>query len=150
MSGYHSPQSPPDTSTTQVPLPATTVAAAAARLFWLISGFISLAIAAIGIVLPVLPTTPFVILSAFLFAKGSPALADWLNRNRTFGPIIAVWRANGVIAPRYKLMAIAMMVGAFSLSFAMSIPTAVLIVQALSMVAAAVFILSRPNRAGLE
>jgi len=117
------------------------------RLAWQAMGGIALLLGAMGVVLPLLPTTPFVILAAFAFAKGSPALHDGLMQSRTFGPIITDWRANGTIAPRYKILALAMMGGALALSVAMTIPLAVLALQALSMTAAASFILSRPNRA---
>ncbi len=117
------------------------------RVFWVVLGCISLAVAVCGLVLPVLPTTPFVILSAFLFSKSSPSLAEWLNRNRVFGPIIADWRVSGAIAIRYKVMALVMMAGAFALSLAMSMPAIVLLVQAICILAAGTFILSRPNRA---
>jgi uncharacterized membrane protein YbaN (DUF454 family) len=117
------------------------------RLAWQAMGGIALLLGAVGVVLPLLPTTPFVILAAFSFAKGSPALHDWLMRSRTFGPIITDWRANGTIAPRYRILALAMMCGALALSVAMTVPLAVLAIQALCMAAAASFILSRPNRA---
>jgi len=126
------------------------VSGSVGRLLLLGGGWLSLGLAAIGVVLPVLPTTPFVILSAFCFAKSSPALADRLNRSRLFGPIIADWRASGAIAPRYKSMALLMMAGALGVSFALSVPVGVLVVQGIFMAAAATFILSRPNQARVK
>jgi uncharacterized membrane protein YbaN (DUF454 family) len=123
---------------------------AAIRLIWLCLGWVALGFGAVGIVLPVLPTTPFVILAAFCFTKGSAALAERLIRNRVFGPIIADWRTSGAIAPRYKTIAILMMAGAFGLSFAMVMPVWVLVIQVLCMALAASFILSRPSRASTE
>ena len=79
------------------------------RVFWFCLGGISLALGAIGAILPILPTTPFVILSAFAFGKSSPRLAAWLNNSPTFGPMIADWRSHGAIAPRYKRIAVTMM-----------------------------------------
>lgn len=115
------------------------------RVFWLSAGWLSLGLGGIGIVLPLLPTTPFVILAACCFARGSPALALRLQQSPTFGPIIADWRANGAIAPRYKLMALAMMGGALVLALAMHVPAGVLIAQTTCMAAAAFFILTRPH-----
>jgi len=109
-------------------------------------GWVSLGLGATGVVLPALPTTPFVILAAFCFAKGSSAMTDRLNRSRLFGPMIADWRTNGAIAPRYKTIAVVMMAVAFGFSFAMAVPVGVLAVQALSMALAAGLILSRPSR----
>ena len=115
------------------------------RAAWLAVGFAALALGAIGVALPLLPTTPFVILAAFAFGKSSPALARWLETSRSFGPVIADWREHGAIAPQFKALAMAMMAGVFLLSVAISASTFVLIVQAICMTAAAAFILSRPN-----
>ncbi|WP_175469323.1 YbaN family protein [Pseudorhodobacter antarcticus] len=75
---------------------------AAIRLMWLGLGWVSLGFGAAGIVLPVLPTTPFVILAALCFAKGSSVMADRLNRSRLFGPILGDWRTSGAIAHATK------------------------------------------------
>ena len=112
---------------------------------WRVLGCAALALGGLGVVLPLLPTTPLVILAAFAFAKSSPALHDWLLRNPTFGPIIADWRANGAIAPRHKAMAVSMMIAALVLSVAMAVPVFVLVLQSLCMLGAAGFVLSRPS-----
>ncbi|MEM8591704.1 MAG: YbaN family protein [Pseudomonadota bacterium] len=115
------------------------------RPFWIVFGALALLLGAIGVVLPVLPTTPFVILAAFAFAKGSPRLARMLEEHRVFGPIIEDWRAHGAIAPRYKLIAMVMMGGALILSFALGVPRWVLGVQVVCIAGAATYILTRPN-----
>ena len=115
------------------------------RAVWLAIGIAALALGAIGVLLPLLPTTPFVIVAAFAFGKSSPTLARWLETSRSFGPLIADWRAQGAIAPRFKALSMAMMAGVFLLSVAMSASAFVLIVQAVCMAGAAAFILSRPN-----
>tara|TARA_R110002020_G_scaffold6231_2_gene26060 strand:+ start:3685 stop:4044 length:360 start_codon:yes stop_codon:yes gene_type:complete len=117
------------------------------RYAWFTLGSIALALGAIGVVLPLLPTTPFIILAAFAFGKSSPRLQNWLETNRTFGPVIADWRANGAIAPRYKAMAIAMMLAAFSASLALGIASLILIIQGVCLFGAAAFVLSRPSYA---
>ena len=115
------------------------------RAFWLAVGFAALAVGAIGVVLPVLPTTPFVIVAAFAFGKSDPRLEAWLVSSRLFGPMIADWREHGAIAPRFKAMAIVMMAVVFLISVAMSVSPLVLIVQAVCMSGAAAYILSRPS-----
>ncbi|MCV0428019.1 MAG: YbaN family protein [Roseibium sp.] len=119
----------------------------ARRAFWLVLGAMALLFGAIGAVLPVLPTTPFVIVAAFAFGKSSPHLRAVLENNSVFGPIIADWRENGAIAVRYKVISIGMMAAVFGLSFALSVSMTVLIIQASCMAGAALFILSRPNAA---
>ncbi|MCX2725264.1 YbaN family protein [Roseibium salinum] len=117
----------------------------ARRTLWLLIGFLALGLGALGAVLPVLPTTPLVILAAFAFGKSSPDLQARLESTRLFGPAIADWRAHGAIAPRYKTMAIVMMAAVFAVSLGMSVAVTVLIVQAVCLTGAAVFILSRPS-----
>ncbi|MEO1224313.1 MAG: YbaN family protein [Pseudomonadota bacterium] len=115
------------------------------RVIWLAIGGGALGLGAIGIVLPLLPTTPFVLVAAFAFGKSSPRLAIWLETSRAFGPIIADWRRHGAIAPRFKVLAVAMMGGVLALSIIAALSVWVLIVQAVCMTGAAAFILSRPN-----
>lgn len=116
-----------------------------ARHVWTGFGAFSLGAGALGLVLPLLPTTPLVILSAFAFSKGSPRFARALHGHRIFGPIIAEWRASGAIAPRYKALALAMMGAALATSVALAVSPIVVTLQALAMTGAAAFILSRPN-----
>ena len=117
------------------------------RLAWQAVGGSALLLGAVGAALPLLPTTPFVILASFAFARNSPALHGWLLRSRTFGPVITDWRANGAIAPQFKALALAMLGGTLTLSVVMAVAPAILAAQAVCMAAAAIFILSRPCRA---
>ena len=70
-------------------------------------GFLSLLLGGAGIVLPLLPTVPFVILAAFFFAKGSPRLERWLVEHPQFGPHISAWRTRGAISRKGKRAALA-------------------------------------------
>ena len=112
---------------------------------WRLLGGVSLFLGAIGVVLPLLPTTPFVILAAFCFAKSAPVLHAWLVGNPTFGPAIAQWQAKGAIAPRHKAMAVGMMGAAFVAALAFGAPAYALVVQVVFMGGAALFVLTRPN-----
>jgi uncharacterized membrane protein YbaN (DUF454 family) len=64
-----------------------------------------LGIAAIGAVLPILPTTPFLLLASFFFVRSSPRLNDWLLRSPLFGPFLRDWRDHRGVRPRVKLIA---------------------------------------------
>ena len=67
------------------------------RILYIIGGTMSLALAILGIVLPGLPTTPFALLSAYLYAKSSRKLYDWLLNNKILGPRIRNYhKRNGV------------------------------------------------------
>ena len=118
------------------------------RTLWFVVGCTALALGALGAVLPVLPTTPFVILAAFAFGKSTPRVQAWLETSRIFGPVIADWKVNGAIAPRFKAIAIVMMGAVFSLSVAMGLAPLILVVQAVCITGAAAFIFSRPNGPG--
>ncbi|MDO6589332.1 DUF454 domain-containing protein [Loktanella sp. D2R18] len=115
------------------------------RGLWLLLGWAALGLGAIGVVLPVLPTTPFVILAAFGFSKGSPRMHRYLEDHRIFGPIIADWRENGAIAPRYKAIAVVMMSAALTGSIIAGLRPQLILIQAICMIGAATYVLSRPN-----
>ncbi len=83
------------------------------RHFFLVSGWLALALGAIGAFVPLLPTVPFVILAAFCFARSSPRLEAWLLTHPTFGGYIVAWREKGAISRKGKIAA--------SLAFAVSI-----------------------------
>lgn len=77
-------------------------------------GCLSLALGFVGIFLPLLPTTPFVLLAAFFFSRGSERLHGWLLGHRLFGPLIRDWEAHGVIRPRAKQLATALILPLFT------------------------------------
>jgi len=90
------------------------------RRLYLGLGFVALALGIIGIPMPVLPTTPFLLLSAWCFARSSERWHQWLLANDTFGPVIASWEQSRCISIRTKVMAISSMVlvGGSSVVFA--------------------------------
>ena len=114
------------------------------RLVWLVLGLAALAAAAVGVVLPLIPTTPFVILAAFCFMKSSRRLHDWLVSHRVFGPMIVDWREYGAISRPAKTAAIVSMAAVFALSVAFQAPMWVLAVQAPILGICAWFVGSRP------
>jgi uncharacterized membrane protein YbaN (DUF454 family) len=79
------------------------------RLLWSLLAYASLALGLIGIVVPGLPTVPFVLLSAYAAARGSQRLRTWLLAHRQFGPVIRDWEAQGAVSRRAKRLATAMM-----------------------------------------
>lgn len=111
-------------------------------------GILLVIIGVIGIFLPVLPTTVFLLMAAWCFTKGSPQLNNWLLTHPHLGPPIIEWRAHGVIPARAKALAIVMM--SFSLSYLVFFSAAPIWVVALVagiLFCAATFILTRPSTA---
>ncbi|MGQ3115966.1 MAG: YbaN family protein [Hydrogenophaga sp.] len=84
-------------------------------LLWL-AGTVSLALGLIGVVLPGLPTTPFVLLAAACYAKASPRLHGWLLNHRFLGPMVRDWEQHRSLTRRTKTVAIGSMVVMVSLS----------------------------------
>jgi uncharacterized membrane protein YbaN (DUF454 family) len=75
-----------------------------------IAGGTCVGLAFLGLFLPLLPTTPFLLLAAFCFSKGSARLHRWLLEHPRMGPIIKDWHEHRVIRPRAKITAAVMIV----------------------------------------
>jgi uncharacterized membrane protein YbaN (DUF454 family) len=73
-------------------------------LLWL-GGTVSLGLGIVGVVLPGLPTTPFVLLAAACYARASPRLHGWLREHRLFGPMVRDWEAHRSLTRRTKRIA---------------------------------------------
>lgn len=80
------------------------------KLLYNICGSICVGLAFLGIFLPLLPTTPFLLLAAFCFSRGSSSLHSWLMNHPTLGRIIRDWNERRVIRPRVKAVAAITMV----------------------------------------
>lgn len=116
-----------------------------ARALWLLAGWISLILGLIGIVLPLLPTTPFILLAAFCFQRGSDRLHRWLVNHPRFGPLIADWRERGAISRKAKRNAMIALVAVFGISLLLDVAPYILLIQAIALSAVAAFILTRPS-----
>ena len=80
------------------------------RVLLILLGFLCVGLAALGIALPGLPTTPFLLVAAACFARSSERLYGWLLGNRLFGPMIREWRETRSMSGRSKAIAIASIV----------------------------------------
>ena len=74
------------------------------RIIFLVCGHLSLAIGVVGALLPILPTTQFVLLAAYFYSKGSGRFHRWLSAHPKFGPILLDWQKHGVIRIRAKII----------------------------------------------
>lgn len=79
------------------------------RWAWWLLAWLSLGLGLLGVVLPVLPTVPFILLSAYAAARGSKKLHAWLVGHPRFGPMIGDWQRHGAVSRRAKRLAVAMM-----------------------------------------
>ena len=81
------------------------------KIFLAILGCAALALGVVGIFVPLLPTTPFLLLAAALWVRSSPRLYEWLLAHRCFGEYIRNFRENRAIPMRAKVVSIALMWG---------------------------------------
>ncbi|MDR2211089.1 MAG: YbaN family protein [Spirochaetaceae bacterium] len=66
------------------------------KILFVVLGIILVALGIVGIILPILPTTPFLLAASFCFLKSSPRLYRWIMNNRFFGPRIERFRSVGL------------------------------------------------------
>ncbi len=125
----------------------------AQRKTWLHYGLIALgwgfvAIGAVGAFLPVLPTTPFILLALWCFARSSKRFHDWLYHHPRFGPLARDWHDHRVIPPRAKLLSVTMMAASQAyVTFYLQIDWRWALAMGVTLAAVAAWILTRPSRA---
>ncbi|MEY4696530.1 MAG: hypothetical protein RIT14_958 [Pseudomonadota bacterium] len=115
------------------------------RGLWLLGGLAALALAAVGVVLPLLPTVPFLLLAAFCFARSSERLHSWLLNHPVFGPPIMDWEERGAISRRAKWLASASILAALGSAVLFGFAPWVIGLQILVLSAVLIFIWSRPE-----
>jgi len=109
-------------------------------------GFCCLLLGALGVLLPLLPTTPFVLLAAFCFSRSSPRLHAYLLNHSLFGPLISEWEQYGVISLRIKLFSSSMMLMMVSYPILFkSLPLWADILAGTSVLLALLYIWTRPS-----
>ena len=81
------------------------------RVLWIVAGALAMLLGVVGIVLPVMPTVPFVLLAAFCFSRGSERCERWILEHRHFGPPVRAWREHRAVPLRAKQFATVMMAG---------------------------------------
>ena len=87
-------------------------------------GMIFVVLAFIGVILPLVPTTPFLLLAAMCFSKSSQRCHEWLHKSRLFGPIIKNWEENKSVTPMTKIIAITsiFLFGGYTMFFVLNNP----------------------------
>lgn len=124
---------------------------AVVRYIYLTAGLVSIGLAIVGTVVPVLPTVPLVLLAGFFFSRSSERFDDWLVQHRVFGPIIRDWRAGLGFSRRDKTIAVVAIVLSFGLTISLAVDS---IVGRVSMIALAIavitYVVSRPTKVAVE
>lgn len=116
------------------------------RALFLVLGLFFVGLGFVGVFLPVLPTTPFLILAVACFARSSERLEAWLLDHRHFGPTLRDWRERGAIPARAKLMALVGTSAGFLLFYFGSHPGPLLTgAVALLMLSGLAYVFTRPT-----
>ncbi|MCH2113060.1 MAG: YbaN family protein [Planctomycetes bacterium] len=116
------------------------------RVLLLATGFFTLILGVIGLVVPLLPTTPFLILAAACFMRSSPRIHDWLIAHPLLGKILRDWQEHRGIALRYKVISTSLIVvfASYSLwTMELSTPLSIAVGTAILLVLG--FIWTRPT-----
>jgi len=116
------------------------------RIIYLCLGITTTILAVIGMVLPLLPTTPFLLLSAYFFSKSSKKLHNWLLEHKIFGPIISDWEKYGVIGVKAKVISTVLILSFFSYTLIfVNVEIWIKYIVAATGVGVLAFLLSRPS-----
>lgn len=116
------------------------------RIFTSIVGWAMIVLAIIGIVLPIMPTVPFLLVASWCFTRSSPRFHRWLNNHRIFGPPIKQWEEKRAISTFVKVFALMSMTGGF-LSFLVILHPAlwITLLVMIILLLIALYIVTRPS-----
>lgn len=115
------------------------------KTLWFTFGCLTVALAVMGIFLPLLPTVPFLLLAAFCFARSSDRAHSWLLNHPKLGPPIQDWQQSGAIGLKSKKTATICVIAAFMLSVVLGVAVHLLLIQLLVLTCVMIFIWSRPS-----
>jgi uncharacterized membrane protein YbaN (DUF454 family) len=115
------------------------------NILWRVAALAAFAIGIVGIAIPVLPTVPFLILSAWAASKGWPSFETWLLDHRLYGPHIRSWRERGIVPRTAKIWAVLTMTASGVLLQLLDVPTWLQLGAPLMMAVVAVWLWRRPE-----
>lgn len=115
------------------------------RVLWLAVALLSLALGAVGVLVPGLPTTPFVVLAAYAAMRSSPRLHAWILRHRVFGRMVRDWETHRAVSRRAKAVASLTMALSALVLFAASPSTLLAASVTVLMAAVATWLWLRPE-----
>lgn len=108
-------------------------------------GLLFLALAVIGIFIPILPQVPFAIAAAFFFSKGSRRLHKWIRKNKFLGQPVRDWEDHQVLRPKLKVISTLAMVGGAVMGHMKMLPIPAMILDAIFL-ACITFVLTRDSK----
>ncbi len=115
------------------------------RLPYLCLAYGAVGVGAVGIVLPLLPTTPFLLVAAWAAPKGSRRLNVWLRRHQRFGPVLRAWRQQRAVPRNAKQLAVILLITSWLMLWAGGFPLPVLGLTAALFLTVGTFVCTRPT-----
>jgi uncharacterized protein len=117
------------------------------KYLYLAAGWASVGLAILGIILPIFPTTPFLLVAVWAFSRSSPELAERIRNHKTFGPLVRNWQDAGVIPIKAKIAAFLMMIGTSTyVWFYSPAPKWMAVVAIIAMAAISLYVARQPSR----
>lgn len=111
------------------------------------AGWLCVALGMLGVIMPLFPTTPFLLVAVWAFSRSSPELAERIRCHRIVGPYIRDWEEAGVIPVKAKALAVVMMSAMLAyVHFMADVSGWVTAAVALTFLAISAFVISRPSR----
>jgi hypothetical protein len=92
------------------------------RAFYFTMGWVFVALGALGLFLPLLPTTPFLLLASTCFVRSSPRCQRWLAESRWFGPILRDWNEHRAVRRPVKILAVLVILLVLTWTFVRDVP----------------------------
>lgn len=118
------------------------------KVTFLIFGHLTLVLGIVGAFLPVLPTTPFLLLAAYFYSKSNTKLHNWILNHKYFGESITQWHEHGVISKKAKALAAIMLILVMGLRIpSLDVHLIIKVVANSILLGVLLFVLSRPSKA---
>ncbi|RCV88917.1 YbaN family protein [Billgrantia montanilacus] len=117
------------------------------RFAWRTLAYGCIGLGTAGLVMPLLPTTPFLLVAAWAAPKGSPRLARWLWQHPRLGPTLHAWQEQRAVPRRAKRLAVVLLLFSWLVLWLGSAPPMVLMLTAVMFFCVASFVLTRPDAA---
>ncbi|PCI77569.1 MAG: hypothetical protein COB20_07595 [SAR86 cluster bacterium] len=115
------------------------------KVLWLLLAYATLAIGLIGAFLPILPTTPFLLVAVWAGSHASSKFKWWLLRHKHFGPGLRDWYRDNAIAKPAKIAAVTVISVSWLIIILSGSPTGVIVFTGLLFIGCISFLLSRPD-----
>ncbi|RNF34683.1 YbaN family protein [Paracoccus methylarcula] len=115
------------------------------NIIWYFTGILALGLGAIGVILPVMPTVPFLLVAAWAFARSSPRLRQRILDHATYGPYVRAWQERGAIGRTAKLWAVAAMSTGVAMAIWIGLPLWLVAMQITICAAVGLYVVTRPE-----